>query len=89
MDNKVIDDNMLAAQAYIFFLAGFETSSTTMSFAMYELAANPEIQDKLYNEIETTLRKHRSVSYEAISEMEFLDRVIRGKVTPPTSGNTF
>ena len=50
-----------------------------MSFAMYELAANPEIQDKLYFEIITTLRKHDSINYEAISEMEFLDRVVRGK----------
>lgn len=47
---------------------------------MYELAANPEIQEKLRAEIETTLKKHDSVCYDAISEMEFLDRVIRGKL---------
>jgi len=50
-----------------------------MSFAMYELAANPEIQKKLYNEIQTVYEKHRCISYDAICEMEYLDRVIRGK----------
>jgi cytochrome P450 family 6 len=76
---SVIDDKLIAAQVYIFFLAGFETSSTTMSFAMYELAANPEIQKKLYNEIQTVYEKHCCISYDAICEMEYLDRVIRGK----------
>ncbi|XP_024943138.1 probable cytochrome P450 6a13 [Cephus cinctus] len=76
-EEKLIDDKVIAAQAYIFFLAGFETSSTTMSFAMYELASNPKIQEKLYQEIETTLKKYGRLSYDAVSEMEYLDRVIR------------
>ncbi|KAH0946702.1 hypothetical protein HN011_009582 [Eciton burchellii] len=77
VNDVVIDDKLIAAQVYIFFLAGFETSSTTMSFAMYELAANPEIQKKLYNEIQTVYEKHCCISYDAICEMEYLDRVIR------------
>ena len=32
-----------AAQAYIIFMAGYETSSTTMSYCIYELACNPHI----------------------------------------------
>lgn len=72
----VIDENTIAAQAFVFFIAGFETSSTAISFAMYELAANPDIQDKLYNEIRDVLEKFGCASYEAISEMDYLDRVV-------------
>lgn len=76
---SVIDDKLITAQAFIFFLAGFETSSTTMSFTMYELAANPKIQEKLYDEIRTTYKKHDCFSYDAISEMKYLDCIVRGK----------
>ena len=43
------------AQASVFFTAGFETSSTTMSFAFYELSSHPEIQQKLRSEINSAI----------------------------------
>jgi len=64
----------------MFFAAGFETSATTMSFCLYELALNLYIQDRLRNEIDTVLKKHGgSVTYEGIQEMKYLDKVISGK----------
>ena len=75
--------NCLAAQAFVFFLAGFETSSTTMTFCLYELALNPDIQEVLRNEIDTVLKKQSdNISYEAIQEMTYLDKVVAGKKIP-------
>ena len=75
--------NCLAAQACVFFLAGFETSSTTMAFCMYEMAINPDIQEVLRNEIDTVLKKHDgNISYEAIQDMTYLDKVVAGKKLP-------
>ncbi|XP_069671900.1 probable cytochrome P450 6a13 isoform X3 [Periplaneta americana] len=67
----------VAAQSVTFLLAGFETSATTMSFCLYELALNPDIQDRLREDIDTVLEKHDgNITYEAIQEMSYLDNVV-------------
>lgn len=78
--NKGLTMNELTAQAFIFFLAGFETSSTTMTFALYELAINPDIQEEMRKEIEMVMSKHNNVlTYDAIQEMTYMDKVLQGK----------
>ncbi|KAG5868514.1 hypothetical protein JTB14_036998 [Gonioctena quinquepunctata] len=69
--------NEIAAQCFVFFLAGFETSATTMTFALLELALNQDIQDKLRQEVKTVLKKYdRQITYDAIMEMNYLDKVV-------------
>ncbi|GJQ72532.1 Cyp6a9 [Trypoxylus dichotomus] len=71
--------NEIAAQAFIFFLAGFETSSTTMTFCLHELAFNQEIQDKLREEIREAYRKNNGeLTYDAIMDMKYMDKVVNG-----------
>jgi cytochrome P450 family 6 len=70
----------LASQAFIFFLAGFETSSTTLSFCLYELAVNPDIQTKLREEIDVSLSKMGGqITYDGVQSMKYLGQVIDGK----------
>ena len=70
------------AQAFVFFLAGFETSSTTAMFCVYELALNPDIQDKVRDEIKSVLKSHRgSLTYDSLNEMTYLTKVLNGTVT--------
>ncbi|XP_055378933.1 probable cytochrome P450 6a20 [Condylostylus longicornis] len=69
--------NEIAAQAYIFFLAGFETASTTLGFCVYELAKHPEIQQKCREEIENVYRKHgEKWTYEGIMELHYTHRIV-------------
>nr|ACG68822.1 cytochrome P450 [Anopheles funestus] len=69
--------NELAAQVFVFFLAGFETSSTTMNFCLYELAKNPDIQERLREEIERGVEDHGGqVTYEMVMNNQYLDNVI-------------
>lgn len=72
--------NDIAAQCFIFFIAGFETSASTINFASYELATNPDIQEKTREEINRVLKKYNNeLTYDAVMEMEYLERVIQGK----------
>lgn len=45
-------DDDLTAQCFLFFLAGFETSATLLCFMAHELCENPDVQARLYDEIQ-------------------------------------
>lgn len=71
-------DDELVAQCFIFFLAGFDTSSTLLSFLGNELALNPEIQEKLCREIDDTVKnmENKKLTYELLQSLKYLDMVI-------------
>lgn len=67
----------IVSQALVFFLAGFDTSSTTMSFCLYELALSPDIQQKLHQEIQSILAtNNQELSYECLQQMTYLNQVV-------------
>uniref|UniRef100_A0A182PYV2 Uncharacterized protein n=1 Tax=Anopheles epiroticus TaxID=199890 RepID=A0A182PYV2_9DIPT len=69
--------NELAAQVFIFFLAGFETSSTTMNFCLYELAKNQELQERLRQEINKAVEENGGeVTYDVVMGIDYLNRVV-------------
>lgn len=72
--------NEVLAQAFVFFAAGYETSSTAMSFALYFIAKHPDVQKKLREEIRTVKARHNGhIDYEALMEMTYLNQVFNGK----------
>lgn len=76
-----LTDIQIAAQAHLFFFAGYESSSSTTSFALFELAKKPHLQDKLRQEINSVIDAHgNQVSYECMSEMDYLNKVLKGKL---------
>ncbi|XP_049871934.1 cytochrome P450 6k1-like isoform X2 [Pectinophora gossypiella] len=50
-ESDFMSEELLIAQATIFVQGAFETSSNTLAVAIYELAYNTEVQEKLYREI--------------------------------------
>lgn len=78
-DGKTLTLAEITAQAYVFFLAGFETSSTTLSYCLHEIARNSKIQDKVHEEIDQVLAKYDGkITYQSVSEMKYLEQCIDG-----------
>lgn len=65
-------------KAFIFFIAGFDTTSTVLSLLTYELSLNPGIQQKLMDEIDETEREldGKRISYETLQQMKYMDQVV-------------
>lgn len=67
----------LTAQAFVFFIAGFETSSMTQSFCLYELAKNPDVQERLRQEINRAIEANGGeMTYDTVMNIPYLDQVI-------------
>ncbi|KAG8040148.1 hypothetical protein G9C98_000718 [Cotesia typhae] len=67
-----IETNDIVAQAFIFFLAGFDTTSTLMSFVVHQLAFHQDVQEKLHQEVEFL----EEVEHEDLGKLKFLEMVI-------------
>ncbi|XP_059048249.1 cytochrome P450 6B6-like [Achroia grisella] len=79
----------MVAQVFVFFAAGFETSSSATSSMLHLLAYNPDIQFKIQEEIDQVLQKYdNKLCYDAITEMSLLDMAFKESMRLlPTVGN--
>ncbi|KAF5288525.1 hypothetical protein FQA39_LY15393 [Lamprigera yunnana] len=71
-----LSDEDITAQALVFLLAGSSTTSTALSFLAYNLAVHPDIQKRVYDEINQTLEQSPKSTYESITSMVYLDCVV-------------
>lgn len=69
------------AQAFIFYFAGFETSSTALSFTIGELADHTDIQERARAEVlEKIEETNGEITYESLHEMKYLSQVVNGEI---------
>lgn len=86
-----MDDEAIAAQAFIFFAAGFETTANATSYTLYLLAKHQEAQERARVEVLATLARHNNIiSYEAVKEMTYLTCVLKEslRLFPPVGNLT-
>lgn len=74
--NRFLSTQELGSQCLLFLLSGYETTSTTLAYVMYEMAMNPKIQATLQEEIDKFYPEdHDKVEYDSVMKMEYLDMV--------------
>lgn len=66
------------AQCFVFFVAGFETTSILMTFILYELAKDPNVQEKVRREINTVLKNQKDgkLNYESLNDLTYMDCIV-------------
>uniref|UniRef100_A0A665TZN8 unspecific monooxygenase n=1 Tax=Echeneis naucrates TaxID=173247 RepID=A0A665TZN8_ECHNA len=74
--DKGLSDHEILSQAMIFLFAGYETSSSSLTFLAYNLATNPHTMKRLQEEIDSTFSNKAPIEYQALMQMEYLDSVI-------------
>lgn len=75
--NRLLTNRSIVDQSVLFYIAGYDTTATLLTFVAYSLVMNKEVQRKVHDEIDACVRKHDGkISYEAVTEMTYLDRVI-------------
>ncbi|GBM53400.1 Cytochrome P450 3A24 [Araneus ventricosus] len=79
-----LTDEEIIANAWVFLLAGYETTATALAFTFYLLIKHPEIQERLYREIE----KAEDDSYSTVQSLQYLDQIFTEslRLYPPVTG---
>ena len=71
-----VSQDMIFAQGKIFFAAGFETTSNCLATLCYNLALNPDVQEKVYQEVLEALEKHEKIDQECIQDLPYLEATL-------------
>jgi cytochrome P450 family 13 len=77
--SKVLHSDEVVSNVFLFMIAGYETTSTTLANSTYILATMPEIQDKLVNEIDQNNwdNINEEDAYETVANLSYLDLFVR------------
>ena len=66
----------MIAQAHSFFSAGYETTATSLTWTAFQLALNPSVQEKLYEEVITAVDSNGNLDYDLVARLPYLDSVV-------------
>ncbi|KAM0727283.1 putative cytochrome P450 6a13 [Formica fusca] len=78
MEKTEFTDDFFVAQMMVFFIAGYESSTATISNTLYELALNHSIQNRLREEIRNLFTKNNGeLTFEDVMTMPYLDAVYK------------
>ncbi|EFA04564.1 probable cytochrome P450 6a13 [Tribolium castaneum] len=84
--NQDFTDVDVTAHAAGFFADGSETSSIVMSFVLFQLSINPDVQSKLRAEVtEAFNNNNNNMPYEVVQDLPYLEAVIQEtlRIQPP------
>ncbi|CAG5120247.1 unnamed protein product [Candidula unifasciata] len=70
-----LTDEEILGHSMLVIFAGLESTASTLHVCLYELALNPDIQERVYQEMQEVL-KSDCPSYEELSKLTYMEQVI-------------
>lgn len=75
--DRRLDDANIRNQVITFLIAGHETTSGLLTFALYELLRNPGVLAQAYAEVDAVLPGDDPPAYADLAKMPVLDRILK------------
>ncbi|MFZ3557774.1 cytochrome P450 [Streptomyces sp. BH055] len=76
-DGEALSPEEIRDQVLVFLLAGHETTSTSLTFALHLLGRNPDAQKRTHEEIDSVLADGRPPQAADLGRMPFTERVVK------------
>lgn len=78
IDGQRLSDTDIREEVDTFMFAGHDTSELEISFCLYNLAKNPDIQQKVFEEAKVVIGDaNRKLSQKDFNDLKYLDQVLK------------
>ncbi|KAF5285078.1 hypothetical protein FQA39_LY16767 [Lamprigera yunnana] len=77
-EEKTLTIEEVAAQCFIFLLAGNESTTTLISFCFYELGLNQDFQERARKEVQAVFEESNGeITLEGVQKLQFMDKCLK------------
>ncbi|XP_050502063.1 cytochrome P450 4C1-like isoform X2 [Diabrotica virgifera virgifera] len=76
-DGADIDDTGIREEVDTFIFAGHDTTATSLSFILFALGNEPDIQERIYEETVNTLGDSETPTFNQLKDLKYLERCIK------------
>lgn len=84
-ESKSYTRKQICEHILTFLNAGLDTTTAHLYFTILFLAMHLKVQEKLATEVESFFRSNKTVDYDSLAQLEYLDRVVKEsfRLAPP------
>ncbi|KAK8397306.1 hypothetical protein O3P69_004780 [Scylla paramamosain] len=72
-----LENKTVVANSFLFIIAGFDTTATTLSLVTFQLARYKHYQDRVREELREIIKENGTLTYQTVMETKLLDAVIQ------------